>query len=959
MHYRRYDRIIGGLVFLCALVLFTLTVAPTVSFWDPGERIAVSHGLQIPHPPGAPFYMLVGRLFSMFVPTDLVALSIAMISVISSAVTVLLTFLIVIRLVREMKGPRDDWSTLDHIGAYAGGIIGGLTLAASDSFWFDAVEAETYAFSTMFTALAVWLTLRWSEQARHQDAQLARGTHHAFGSTAERWLLIIAFLYGLAIGIHLLSLLSIFFATLIVYFQHFDRSEWDGKQRALGLVVAAAVSSGVFLLIYPGVIRVLPKIMLASGTPVLFLLGLTAAIIFGLHYTHKNGYRIANLVMLGVTLVLIGYSTYALIFIRSAANPPIDQNDPETIEALISYLSREQYGQTPLFSGSTYDNRLGRIDFDREVLFPRRHSSDPNHIRVYQAYNSDAEFFWKYQIGHMYVRYFLWNFMGRSSDVQDSPAITGFRFIDSRIEPEPRLQTTPSEQASRNRYFALPLLLGLFGAGFHVSRDWRRAFAVGTLFLMTGIGIILYLNQTPLQPRERDYSYAGSFFAFSLWVGLGATGVIQLITDAARKNIKDATTLNGMAYAIGALMLLAVPVWMMMENYDDHDRSGNYVAREYALNMLESVDQNAILFTNGDNDTFPLWYLQEVEGIRRDVRVVNLSLLNTPWYVSQLKHQASRDSEPIPISMSDDRIRALNVAQWQPAEIELPVDVRAHADDGLLASLDDTSRFESPMRWRYEGRPYSEQFNIVYAADQVALDIVTTNASEGWQRPIYFAVTVSPDGHIGLNDYFQLEGQAFRVVPIRDENPLGRVVAGISDERIKQFAFTNLDNPDVYYDENIRRMVDNYRNVFAHTAQELALQGHTDRAIAVLDTIMTNVPFETIPGDERSYILLARAYDAAGDFDAVTELMRGAEPRTLHRLSTAQSSREMDVAAQYVSMIRFAYVQAGDFQAASDFSGRIAEQLEDPSYHQSPDEIRQSYQRELQYLDDMESSDGQ
>lgn len=956
MNYRLYDRVLGGLVFLFALILFVLTVAPTVSFWDPGERIAVSHGLQIPHPPGAPFYMLVGRIFSMFVPADLVALSVNMISVISSALTVLLTFLIVIRLMREMKGPRDEWSMADHLVAWIGGIVGGLTLAVSDSFWFDAVEAETYAFSTFFTALAVWLTLCWSERARLQDSQLAAGVQHAFGSTAERWLLVIAYLYGLAIGVHLLSLLSIFFAALIVYFQHFDRPEWDTKQRIYGLVLAGVVSSAVFLLIYPGVIQVLPAIMQASGSPVFFLLAVTALIVFGLHYTQKKGLRIANLLLLGVTLVLIGYSTYALIFIRSAANPPIDQNDPETVDDLISYLNREQYGQTPLFRGSTYDARLGRINFDREVLFPRRHSSDPNHIRVYQQYDSDAEFFWKYQIGHMYLRYFLWNFMGRSADVQDAPAITGFRFIDSRIERDPVLQESPSEQASRNRYFALPLLLGLFGAGFHVSRDWRRAFAVGTLFLMTGIGIILYLNQTPLQPRERDYSYAGSFFAFSLWVGIGASGVIQLALEALKKSGSSEGTSKAVAGVLGAILLLAVPGWMLLENYDDHDRSGNYVAREYALNMLESVDENAILFTNGDNDTFPLWYLQEVEGIRRDVRVVNLSLLNTPWYVRQLKHQSARDSDPVPISMPDDHIRTLSVARWQPAEIELPVDRGVFAEEGLLATLEDTSRFQSPMRWRFDGRPYSEQFNIVYAADQVVLDIVSTNAEQGWTRPIYFAVTVSPDGQIGLQDFFQLEGQAFRVVPVQEENPLGRVVPGLTDERVKRFAFTNLDNPDVYYDENVRRMIDNYRNVFSHTAQQLAMQGHTDRAIAVLDTIMTSVPFETIPGDERSFILLARAYEAAGDEESVTDLMRRAEPRVLHRLSTATSSREMDFAAQYVSMIRYAYLQAGDFEAASAFSGRIAEVLEDTTYRQSPEQLRRWFQREEQLMNEADDS---
>jgi hypothetical protein len=947
MNYRLADRIIAAGVFLYALVLFCMTVAPTVSFWDPGERIAVSHGLQIPHPPGAPFYMLVGRIFSMFMPIDYVALSVNMISVLSSALTVLLTYLIVIQLVREWKGPRENWTSTDHIMAYAGGIIGGLTLAVSDSFWFDAVEAETYAFSTFFTAMCVWLTLQWSNRARLQDAQLAAGTHHAFGSTAERWLIVIAYLYGLSIGVHLLSLLSIFFVALIVYFQHFESPEWDRKKRFQGLVLAGAISSAVFLLIYPGVIQYLPEFARRSGAPVMFLTVLAALVIFGLYYTQKNGMRIANMAMLIVTVVLIGYSTYAIIFIRSAADPPIDQNDPETVEDFISYLKREQYGTRPLFRGATYDPAIGRVNFDRDVFFPRMHSGEPHHIAVYQRYNSDLDFFLRYQIGHMYVRYFLWNFVGRAGDVQDSPAITGFRFIDAQIEQAPPLQRTPSEQASRNRYFALPLILGLIGAGFHMSRDWRRAFAVGILFVMTGIGIILYLNQTPMQPRERDYSYVGSFFAFSLWVGLGATGLIQLLSDALRPRLSSLKQVNGAAIGLGVLLFAAVPLWMLAENYDDHDRSSNYVPREYALNMLESVEHNAILFTNGDNDTFPLWYLQEVEGIRRDVRVVNLSLLNTPWYVRQMKNQWARDSAPLPISLTDQQIDNLTVVRWDPAEVTVPADpATLSGDRGLLPSQDDAGRVASPMRWTLRGRPFGQDFNILYAADQVVFDMVRTNARQGWTRPIYFAVTVSPDGQIGLDNFLQMEGQAFRVTPIQHDTPLGRVVPGLSDERLFNMQFTGLDDPTIYFDENIRRMTDNYRNVFAHTAQQLAEMGETERAQRVLDLVMERVPFETIAGDERSYLLLARAYDAIGDSEMVSHLMTEAEPVALHRLRTAQTNRQLDLAAQYVQMIRLTYLEAGDFDAAAAFSGRIADVLDDPAYRQSPEELRDLYERQ-------------
>lgn len=952
MNYRIADRVIAAGVFLYALVLFCLTVAPTVSFWDPGERIAVSHGLQIPHPPGAPFYMLVGRIFSMFMPIDYVALSVNMISVLSSALTVLLTYVIVIQLVREWKGPRETWTSTDHLMAYAGGIIGAFTLAVSDSFWFDAVEAETYAFSTFFTALCVWLTLQWSNRARLQDAQLAAGVHHAFGSTAERWLLVIAYLYGLAIGVHLLSLLSIFFVALIVYFQHFESPEWDTKKRLQGLLAAGAISSAVFLLIYPGLIQYLPELARQSGAPALFLTVLVALIVFGLHYTQRKGLRLANMMMLVITLVLIGYSTYALIFIRSAANPPIDQNDPETVDDFISYLKREQYGSTPLFRGSTFDPAIGRVNFERETLFPRRHSAEPHHLAVYQRYNSDLDFFVRYQIGHMYLRYFLWNFVGRAGDVQDSPAITGFRFIDTRIEQAPPLQRTPSEQASRNRYFALPLILGLIGAGFHMSRDWRRAFAVGILFLMTGIGIILYLNQTPMQPRERDYSYVGSFFAFSLWIGLGATGLIQLLTDGLRSRLSSVKQIDAAGLGLAVIIFAAVPIWMLAENFDDHDRSSNYVPREYALNMLESVDENAILFTNGDNDTFPLWYLQEVEGIRRDVRVVNLSLLNTPWYVRQLKNQQARDSAPLPISLSDSQISNLTVVRWEPAEVAVPVDQAAlRTENRILPLPGDIDRVESPMRWTMTGRPFGQDINILYAADQVVFDMIRTNARQGWTRPIYFAVTVAPDGQLGLDNFLQMEGQAFRVVPIRHESPLGRVVPGLTDERLVNFTFTGLDDPSIYFDENIRRMTDNYRNVFSHTAQQLALMGETERARRVLETITTRVPFETIPGDERSYLLLARAYDALGDQETVSQLMAQAEPIALHRLTNARTDRQLDFAAQYVQMIRFTYLEAGDYDAASAFSHRIADVLADSAYRQSADELRRMYQRQRDAFD--------
>ncbi len=952
MNWNVIDRVVAWVVFAWALVLYTLTVAPTTSFWGSGEFIAIAHGLQVSHPPGAPFYMLVGRLFSMVLSPILgafgveasVAVAINLVSVLSSALTILLTHLIIVRLVREWQGPRAGWATGERFAALFGGAAGALAFAATDSFWFNAVEAEVYALSMFFTAIVVWLILKWREQAQLEEAAIAGGGQHPFGLSANRYLVLIAYLFGLAIGVHLLNLLAIFFIALIFFFTEIEKPGWDARQRWTGILLAGVVSSAVFLTIYPGIIQGIPELMDSFGLVLTFVL-VVGLIVFGVYYTHTRHMQVANLVMVSLAVVVIGYSTYAVIFVRSAADPPIDENDPETTEAIVSYLKREQYGATPLLKGPTYDNRLGRVDFNDETFFPRRYSPEPMHQRVYAQYNSDMAFFWKYQLGHMYVRYFLWNFVGKASDEQDAPPITGLAFVDDRIPgADSYAYQTPSERESRNGYFALPLLLGLFGAAFHFQRDWRRAFSVLILFLVTGVGIILYLNQTPMQPRERDYSYVASFFAFSLWIGIGAAGVLQLAYESVRERMADAAR-NGLLAGLGALLLLAVPVWMTAENYFDHDRSGNYVAPEYAYNMLMSLDEHAIVFTNGDNDTFPLWYLQEVEGVRRDVRVVNLSLLNTPWYVNQLKNQASRESAPLPISLSDQQIRGLSVVRWEPQEIELPVDKRRLLQGSEMSiALGDSNQIQSPMRWRLEGRPYSEQFNILYAADLVALDILRTNAQQGWERPVYFAVTVSPDGQLNLQNYFQMEGQAFRVVPIEHNEAMGRVVPSITPERLKEFRFTGVADPDVYYDENIRRMVDNYRNVYGHVAQSLAGQGYDREAVALLDTLMQEVPFETIPGAEGSFLMLARAYQAADARERVVELMKRAEPLVLQRLQNAASSRDLDYAARYVQMIRFAYLDAGDFKAASDFSGRIADVLQDSSYRQSPEELRRLFE---------------
>ncbi len=924
MNWSRLDRYLPAALFAFALILYALTVAPTVSFWDPGERIAVSSTLQIPHPPGAPFYMLVGRLFSMFVPASYVALSMNMISVLASAAAVTLTYLIVLQLIREWRGPKSTWTPSVRVTAYVGGLVGALTLAVSDSFWFNAVEAETYALSTFFTTLCVWLTLKWSEYAQAEDRDLARGVKHVLGSSSERWLLVVAYLYGLAIGIHLLSLLSLFFVALIVFFQRYDNPDWSAGTRFQYLALAGGIASGIFFLLYPGIIQGLPTVLEATQAPFLVLTIMASLLVYGLYITHTKRMRVANLLVLYVVLGLIGYSSYFLIPIRSSINPPIDQNNPSSLENFVSYMSREQYGDRPLLSGSTYNDETGRVERDAEALFPRRWSPNPRHTQVYDRYNSDLDFFLRYQIGHMYTRYFLWNFAGRAADTQDAPAATGISFLDPDIANEATVDAaTPSERAGRSVYFALPLLLGLFGAFYHFTWDWRRATAVAFLFFITGIGIIIYLNQTPMQPRERDYSYAGSFFAFSIWVGLGATGVLHLLKDSLFSTWSKSKRWLGLA-AAGVLLLATVPGWMLYQNYDSHDRSGRYLPSDYAYNMLNSVAPNAILFTNGDNDTFPLWYLQEVEGVRRDVRVVNLSLLNTSWYIKQLKNQQAHESAPLPFSFSDEQIEELRPRAWRAQPVSIPVDSEAVIENGTVADS-DSARVSRPLQWQLEGRPFDERSNMLQIADLAVFDLIRSNAENDWARPVYFAVTVAQSGRLNLDDYLQLEGQAYRIVPVQHDQRFGRVVPDITIDRMQDFRFRGLADPDVYYDENARRMADGYRLFVTHAAEQWAANGHEEKARAFLDDFVEQVPFRTVAGNLQSYVLTAQAYESMDATDRVAEIMTDMEPMVFQELQQASSTQDFLFALRFAGSVRMSYQEANRPDRVEQFDARFEE----------------------------------
>lgn len=895
-NHKSTNRTLAIFTFSASLILYMMTMAPTASFWDAGEFIAVAHGLQVNHPPGAPFYSLLGRIFSMFMPTSYVAVSINFISALSSALTVMLLYLITVKLTREWKGDPKEMLPIDKITMYGGAVLGAFTFAVTDTFWFNAVEAEVYAVSMFFTALVVWLALIWAENHDKPNN--------------ERWLILISYLFGIALGVHLLNLLALFFVALIIYFK-------KNEFRPTSFGVMAVLASVAFLLIYPFTVQSIPSIMdsitqASYGLigPMSFIVLVLIAISGGLYYTHKNNYRMANIVILCYTMILIGYSSYALIFIRSGADPPIDENDPETVESFIDYLEREQYGNTPLLTGYTYDNSQGTIDRDNESFFPRRYSTNPQHIRQYGQYSSDLDFFINYQVNHMYWRYFAWNFIGRDADIQDAGWQAGFT------------ETEHEDNPAHNSYFYIPFLLGLFGMIFHFQQDWKRALSVFALFVFTGLAIIVFLNQTPMQPRERDYAYVGSFFAFSIWIGMGGMGLLELAKEYLNSS-KIA------AYSILGVLFCASPVLMGVQNYHDHDRSERYVAPDYAYNLLNSTAPNSIIFTNGDNDTFPLWYLQEVEGIRTDVRIVCLSLLNTDWYIKQLRDQWSHESPPLPISLSDEEIDDIteSYSLHEPDTLSISVDkeLLKNAFSGdrsykkALGVNPDTSitiykdgidfgipvdSLDNSVRWYFEGRQAGSGRDgqpryYTQVQDEVILDILRNN---DWLRPVYFANTVSTQSQLNLQPYFRFEGKAFRVVPDRHSGvSYGWIDPQIHAKRLKKFQFREWNNPDAYFDENIRRMLGNYRFSITELANKYKELGKPDSAKYWLRWGEDHLPFEKTSSDLNSIVLYAYNYADVGDTTSALELAQQAESQLLTNLE--QSIKEYDQIQSKLSQI--------------------------------------------------------
>ena len=850
-NYIRLNRLIAAIIFLITFVIYFDTMAPTVSYWDCGEFIAVSHTLGVPHPPGSPFFLLLGRIFSMIPLNEDIAFRVNIISPIVSALAVMLLYLTIVKIVTHWRGKIENLT--DVLIVFGGASVGALTFAFTDSHWFNAVEAEVYAFSTFFTAIVVWLILLWNEKADQ--------------SGHERYILIIAYMIGLATGLHLLNLLAIPFVTLIIYFRKY-KLEW----KSFGITVL--ITAIIFFVIHNGIIKGLPKMAAGflgvSGTSLVILS------VFGLMvWAIMNKQNLLSIAATSVVLILIGYSTYSLIYIRSNQNPTIDENDPETVKAMISYLEREQYG-----SVGQFPRRFNGLRQMYEVAGPPRGENRTYTARQKAQYrktdlDKQWDFFWNYQIKKMYNRYFLWQFAGRGPSTEQGVTPMG---ANSREDGVDWTQ------------FGLPLalILGLLGMVYQGIKDQRMSFSIMSLFLLTGYAVILYLNQDDPQPRERDYSYVGSFFAFSIWIGAGVAAVGEFI----QSKISNKEISTRVISITLVLSILFVPGVMLSVNYHSHDRSGNYVAWDYSYNILQSVGPNGILFTNGDNDTFPLWYLQEVENVRKDVAVVNLSLLNTPWYIKQWKE--ARPDETKFINLTDKKVDEITsqLTRWEERKMQVPVKNDPENNEGYI---------EWTLKPTFAGQALRVQ-------DVMILKIIK---DAGWEIPIYFAVTVSQSNRIGLDPYLDMQGLTFQLKSHKtspvdqemmyknlmtkigpDDWSSGFTMAGFNSQNDNGYTnwsreyqpgymFRNLGNKETYYNDQIIRLLQNYRSAYMQlavtyymdyqqekrkkTPDEYVLTDLSEKAITVLDQMRFNIPESTIPiTSEDLHYQVARLY---GDLD--------------------------------------------------------------------------------------------
>lgn len=1021
--YNLINDILGWVCFAVAAVTYLLTVEPTASFWDCPEFISQGCKLEVGHPPGNPIFMLAARFFVNFAFGDVtkVALMVNSMSALLSAATILLLFWTITHLVKRLiiRDNAERLSLTQMLVIFGSGICGALAYTWSDTFWFSAVEGEVYAFSSFCTALVFWLILKWENRADQPHS--------------DKYLILIAYVIGISIAVHLLNLLCIPAIGLVIYYRLWKDTSATGS--LITLAVSAIVVGLILYGLVPGFIEVsqyfelffvntlgfsynvgvlfyailavasfiwairelyrqtsvkrirwsVALSILLSGIPFIgnsmwIPVVIMAGVIGYLFWSQKLPVRILNLVVMSIFVIFIGYSSYALLLIRSSANPPMNQNAPDNVFALASYLNREQYGERPLFYGQTHQSSIVyeadpsgqlspqysngapqyskvtksspdqpdkyifqgykkdyRMSPELDMLFPRIYSgahtqaysdwiggikgtptkvtqyvdSEGNVLqytdRIKPTFGESLRFFLVYQLNHMYWRYFMWNFSGRQNDIQGNGEvsngnwITGIPFIDEAlVGPQEDMPFDIINNKGHNVYYMLPLLLGILGLLFQayagkkgIQGFWITFF----LFFMTGIAIVLYLNQAPYQPRERDYAYAGSFYAFCIWIGFG----VAALAKGLQKYGKLSPVIAG---SVATVLCLLVPIQMGAQNWDDHDRSNRYVCRDFGANYLESCEPNAVIFTNGDNDTFPLWYAQEVEGIRTDVRVCNTSYLQTDWYINQMKKQAY-ESDPLPISWQpEDYVQGTRDAAYVFPMTDKSIDLKTALDfvrsndpkfkkiPGINQELDyipaqtltmgvdsaavmaagviDTANLpylQKEMKIDLKGK------DVLGKQELIILDMLQTN---DWNRPIYYAITVSPDQFVKLDPYFQQTGMAYQIVPMETQGTVRSInTEKMYDNVMNKFKWGGVNTPGVYLDENVMRMCKSYRiALFSKLAAALVAEGKNEKALNVLDKAMEVLPPENVPLDY-SALSLGELYYELGQKEKAEMVYKG------------------------------------------------------------------------------------
>lgn len=1007
----RIQTIAGWLAFGIAAIVYFFSVERTGSLWDCGEFILGAYKLQVVHPPGAPLFLLIGRLFTAVAELfsdnpEHIAFAVNLMSGLATAFAAMFISWTTIMLGKlALVGRSGEASETENVVLAGAGLVAGLSMAFSTSIWFSAVEGEVYALSTFFTAMTLWSMIKWYSLPDNSES--------------DKWILFTVYSAGLSIGVHLLSLLTFPALAIFYYFKKYKNHNFKG------VAIASVVGVGLLLFVQLFVIIGIPKIwaffelMMVNGVGLPFNSGLLPTVLLiggslagGLYYANKKQSLVLQHLFVGATLVVIAFSTIGAVVIRANANPPVNMNAPSDAMRLIPYLNREQYGERALLKGPQFNaqpvrttspsERYGKVgdryevvderfemvyDAKDEVFFPRMGDNSSSRTGIYKEwiglnpqqplppgrpnFVDNVSFFLRYQIGWMYWRYFMWNFSGRQNgeqgfkpwDKSSGHWISGIPFIDNvRLYNQRNLPGSIKNDKGRNTYFMLPFIFGLLGLFYHYRRRSEDFLALLAMFIITGIGIIVYSNQPPNEPRERDYVLAGSFFTYCIWIGMGVLALYKGLQEKGKLNAR-------MASVVSIALVMVAPLLMGFENFDDHSRRQIKGSRDYATNFLNSCAPNAIIFTYGDNDTYPLWYAQEVEGVRKDVRVVNLSLIAVDWYIDQLRRKIN-DSPPIKMGIPQEAYRGrnrnqvfyFNQSQQNPA-MELRDLIQFIGEDhpmrtgsgnivkGLYPTrnayiqVDSAKAIANGMVAPEEASkivdriPISLPEGYIMKDDVAILDILANNLFE---RPIYFAVTCRPDKFQGLNDYMELEGLALRVIPIKSSSDgnygvvgSGRVdVEAFYDNFMNKFKFGNFDKYDLFVDRSYQPSVQSIQLGVRRAAMQALNENKTEMAVAMVDRYFEAFPAMNFTYDFRTFYMLG-VYLQAGEYAKAKPHLEILSNELTDRLrfynsldpNVIQSSFDTDYALSYQTMENVINVvrQAGDQEFLQKLEGLFSE----------------------------------